>query len=490
MKYMDIYKKIQNPLEEESVIKKLLEAYAEKGAFYTNLTNRNSKNKERYYSVSKCDELYALLFNTWKKEMLSIPKNAYEEAIKRGLFQSNVYKVLELLRRTPDVSTKKEADAVLDKNYSDKSLADAMEKYRWDNIGLYSGWTHISSRYIHAKKQVIPPIEHRLYINADYKDLHELSSLFLKKCTAKKLPHYFKISEYDLRDDNIVIYSDTKNLPEYIKVLSEIEKERPDIISRCGQPPILTGKLCPWCGYGSEPLSKHSSFNSVRADAIQKAIEIEMKEWYRKNLNSTIQFEGKIMSFYEYISKKVIERVFASAKRTLDRNPQSTYAAYSYEEMSNPKVVEAIEKFLSTEIVSFVDSYLMGTSKGKEIKFKLHGKERKIYGIDIIDELKAFVPIIYHNDNTFGKKVKRRIEIESELVGIDTNNYSFDIENVELLKKADESANESSTSKSSTQKSTTSPSQQYQYKPMTAEEILASQRKIALTEPAKVKVKK
>ena len=141
MKYMDIYEKIKNPLEDEKVIEELLDAYVDPAFFYTALTNRYSKDETRYYSISKCDALYTLLFNTWKKEMLSISRSSYEQAIRNGLYQKDVYKVLELLRKTPDVSTQQEATQILTKQYSDKELTAAMQKYRWDNIGLESGWT-------------------------------------------------------------------------------------------------------------------------------------------------------------------------------------------------------------------------------------------------------------------------------------------------------------------------------------------------------------
>lgn len=496
MKYMDIYHKIPNPLDDEKVIEKMLDAYADKTAFYTALTNRNSKDKKRYYSISQSDALYALLFNTWKKDMLSIPTSYYEQAIRNGLFQKDVYKVLELLRKTTDVSTKQEAEQVLNKQYNDKELTTAMEKYRWDSIGLDSGWTHISSRYVHAKKVALPKIEHRLYINALSTDLHELSRIFLEKCTSKKLPYYFKISEYDRRDDNIVIYSDTKNLPKYLQVLSEIEKEYPQIIERCGEPPILTGKIGSWVGYGSEPLCEHSSFNSVRADVIKNSIEQEMKAWFRKNATTNVQFEGQTISLYQYLSKKIVEKEFANSKRILERNPKSIYARYSLDEMANPNVATAIEQFLTPQIVPIIDAYLKGDSKGKEIKFKMYDKERKIYGCDIIDELMAFVPIINKNNKTFGQRIKKRIEEESKRIGIDSHKYCFDIENVELLRKADavhtqqEQPRVSTTFASEDSSQPITPPTEYKYRPMTAAEILDSQRKLAEIPVAKVKVNK
>ena len=59
------------------------------------------------------------------------------------------------------------------------------------------------------------------------------------------------------------------NLLKYINILQEIAKENPEIIQRCGKPPILTGKIDGWIGIGDEPPKKNGknqSYNSLRAD--------------------------------------------------------------------------------------------------------------------------------------------------------------------------------------------------------------------------------
>lgn len=377
MKYTEIYKRITNPLDIPENIDKLIEAYAEKTSFYSALINRNSKNKDMRYSPSYSDALYASLFNTWKREMLSITPAQYEQAIKNGLYEKDVYKVLQVLRNTPDVATKAEADAIIDEVYDDKELTEAMEKYRWDSIGLYSGWTHIRSRNIRAKKIVAPKIEHRLYINAAQTDLHVLSKLFLDKCTEKNLPYYFKIAEYDRRDDNMVIYTDTKNLHHFLGVLKEIEQEYPDIISRCGKPPVLTGTLRDWIGYGSEPLGKDTSFNGIRSDIIKKSIEAEMKEWYKEHLDVKFNYNGKTMSLYDYISKKVVENDFTISRRLLARNPKTKMSKYTQADMNNPNFAASLEKYIRPYVESIIKGYLTDQEKVKEIPFKVNGNTKK-----------------------------------------------------------------------------------------------------------------
>ena len=310
MKYTNLYRNIKNPLDDDYVLEQLIETYTEDNGFYSALTKRNSKNKKNLYLPGERDRLHASIFNTWKKEMLSITKEQYEQAIKDGLYDRDIFKLLAFLKTVPDVKTYEEAQKILDANYQDKQLADAMEKYRWDSIGLYSGWTHIDARHINGKKTRRPKVEHRLYLNTEMTDVHTMSKLFIEKCTAKKLPFYFKIGEFDRRDDNIVIYSDTKNLPKFLTVLYEIEKEHPELISRCGRPPILSGLMRGWIGYGSEPLAQsgEASFNSIRAKSIENAIEEEMKSWYKKNMVAKVKQNGKEVPLQEYLCNQIVEK--------------------------------------------------------------------------------------------------------------------------------------------------------------------------------------
>ena len=510
MKYMNLYNAIQNPLESNEVLEKLIEAYSEGSSFYSSLTNRYSKHKQNRYSIAASDTLHASIFNRWKKEMLSITPEQYEKAIKDGLYKRNIFKLINLLKRTPDVNTKKEADEILNKVYSDKELEDAMESYRWDSIGLYSGWTHISERHINGKKTVTPNIEHRLYINTDLMNVHTMSKLFMDKCIAKKLPFYFKIGEYDRRDDNIVIYSDTKLLPEYLMILKEIEKEHPVLVAQCGKPPILSGVINNWIGYGSEPLkqSGEESFNGIRAKSIESAIEQEVLNWYRNNRTRTVMYNNREISLTDYIARQV---AITKAKRMLEyrqKNPQSTYIKYTEADVKSLDFVKRIYNLVNAQISKAFNDYISGNKLSVKIEVPVkQDVTTTLYSSDIINEFKKFVSLIAKNDPDFVERVKARIKQDAIKQGIDPNKYCFDLENVELFRTADKEQESSTTRKSPP--SPTRNSQQSRptqkptdntvyhrpagtpthYKPMTDAEILESQRKLAEVPMVKAKRK-
>ncbi len=104
-----------------------------------------------------------------------------------------------------------------------------------------------------AKKDQYPSIEHRLYLDIESLDTYKMTTYLVEKCDEHHLPYYFKFDQYADRDDTIVIYSSTENLTKYVEILHEIKKEHPELISRTKEPPVLTGKIDGWIGYGSEP---------------------------------------------------------------------------------------------------------------------------------------------------------------------------------------------------------------------------------------------
>lgn len=114
----------------------------------------------------------------------------------------------------------------------------------------------------------------RLYVNCEKQDLMKIANLFTDKCNSKEIPSYFKyVSNNSTRSDQIVIYSNLKELKNYIQILQEIGEQNPDIIKRCGKPPLLVGRVNEWIGIGDEPKEKKESYTTLRSSIIYDVLE-------------------------------------------------------------------------------------------------------------------------------------------------------------------------------------------------------------------------
>ena len=315
--YQELYEKIENPLNDDEVIKKLIEGYSDElgtKQYYKKLTEvYHDQKKYKGINMDDKDRLVSQIFNEWKND---ITKNISDEDIKSYNNQDFV-RLRECIKNIPDIKDFKENSKVfnrltkldkLDKDSKKTKLTDIYEDYAPFFHG--STWTYISHNSINPSKYKKIIVDHRLYLNTENIDTYKVMELFRNKCKERELDYHFKFSDRGDRDDTIVIYSDDRKLSKYLEILEEIKKEEPEIVKRAQTPPMLTGKIDGWIGYGSEPSLDENgkntkSFNSSRSGIIQNAISKETIKWLRENKELTKEDTG----LNEYLTKQIFDKI-------------------------------------------------------------------------------------------------------------------------------------------------------------------------------------
>ena len=152
--------------------------------------------------------------------------------------------------------------------------------------------------------------------------------------------------------------------------------------------------------------------------------------------------------------------------------PNSLSYKYTLEEVTSSKFKAKVEKAVVENAHILMKNFLHGKKNETTIEIVLNsGTTEKIYGSNVVKEMKKFLPAIVKSDPEIVTRIKSRIESDADRIGIDSRKYCFDKRNVELLAEQEVAT----ASKPEEQKQPV----QYTYKPMTEEEILASQRKLA-----------
>ena len=425
--YKEIYEKIENPLNDDEVVRKLIEGYSDElrtKQYYNKLVQVNYKEKKyKEINMEDKDRLVSQIFNEWKND---ITKNISDEDIKSYNNQDFV-RLRECIKNIPDIKDFKENSKVfnrltkldkLDKDSKKTKLTDIYEDYAPFFHG--STWTYISHNSINPSKYKKIIVDHRLYLNTENIDTYKVMELFRNKCKERELDYHFKFSDRGDRDDTIVIYSDDKKLSKYLEILEEIKKEEPEIIKRAQTPPMLTGKIDGWIGYGSEPSLDENgkntkSFNSSRSGIIQNAISKETIKWLRENKELT----KEDLELNEYLTKQISDDI----KDKYNRMDKSVY---------EPEFQEKLLKRLEKEIEKNKSELL----EGKFDKIK----EFNIDGINIeVDSQmiqRAFRPLskkILKKDPSFLEKVRDGIKEEGLANGIDSEKFCFDIDKRDKL---------------------------------------------------------
>ena len=462
MELRDLYNQIRNPIDDLRVIEKLINAYANSskgfGGYYGHLTKMVQKehSKGQYYR-DDADRFYAMLFNKWKNSIVAMTKEEFIELYKMGSYGQDFIKMRNYLRNVPDVFTMKEADEIFYGSKDDKELENAFEKYSWKSFGSGSGWVHVCSRYLTAKKDQYPNIEHRLYLNTESLDTYKMTTYLVEKCDEHHLPYYFKFDQYADRDDTIVIYSSTDNLPKYLEILQEIKKEHSELISRMKDPPILTGKIDGWIGYGSEPVKtpdgKMHSFNEIRAKVLEYSIGKITKMWIMNHRNQQITYQGQKLNFQEYIAMKSVEKLIADLEKryllyeatdrknvqrkgiAYDSSIVSGRLGYTLQDVKSLQFKQNVYRILRDKIISALPSVCNGGYKDMDtIKMTVrHGKQITFSGYDLECVIQQLSLNISANDPNFIKEIQLEIKRNAKKYGIDSEKFCFDIKAKEKM---------------------------------------------------------
>ena len=430
-KLRDVYSSVENPLDNEEILKYIVDAYAKSSRtdlvgitdLYKSVVEMNQTKDNSRINLDDRETFMVETYNQWIENMLKLDENQIqflEE--KKGM---DAKKMQQYLRGFGKVSSMDDIKRLKSNPLFEKDING------WEH---QDGWEHIKSQYISGRTEEKIHGKHRLYVGCQNQDMWKLAQLFKSKCQEQQIPFYFKFGRSRDRDDKMVIYADTDNLGNYISALQEIAQEHPEIIQRCGKPPALTGKIDNWIGIGDEPPSKsngkNQSYNSLRTnifeDAIEEVVLNELREFKGKN----VTFNGKQTKFDELFIEQAAQFILEKLDKNKNYfNTQLPKLGLKDADLTNDKFKEHIKTHLRKNIQKGIDklvdvkdqkSELFG-SNGKEI-FAIPTREGKKISVDTYDMdsiIKRMVPIMQQIDPAFMDKVKKQIQEKSKQNGID-----------------------------------------------------------------------
>lgn len=444
MELKELYEQIDNPMEDKGMIERLVSIYASDWIFYDGLTNYGKKVNSGESKKSDSDKFFALLFNKWKNRIVA-RDTSY---LKSMNYSQDYIKMKDYLSHISDVKTEKEGDEILFGQKDDKELEEALAKYNWTALSDQdiSDWIHVHSNSFNKERDTTNNTEHRLYINIDLNDLYEFMNHLMEKFDKYKLPYYFKFCPTCCRDDSLVIYSSTENLMKYIDILYEIKRDHPSLISRMYLPPLLTGKIDGWIGYGSEPArlpgGKRTSFNEVRAKIIEEAISDVTKKWIFDNKDKIISYRNQKITVAEYYANKVVdcfisnlESSYHSSRKRRSDSEVISRLGYSLNDVRNSEFRKRVYNSFYNQIDSILEFLCLANqedSKIAEIRGSLtfnmkNGKKVQLLNLYMNKGFKIIAPEILSHDPNYLINVHDAIINKAVDSGIDVNKFCVDI---------------------------------------------------------------
>lgn len=414
MKLIDIYENIDNPLDEET-LNYLYDNYGKYSTKELVLGIYYKANNE--YDINQKNSYHKKLFFIWKNSILNLSEDRIKELEKRYNYKD--------IRRV-----KKVLESSLENNYNIEGVEEIYKFLTYEKIDMAyfylaenlfnKQFNHTLSDRIDLSKDVDYEVSHRIYINIDNKNIYKFAEKLVDKFNEKNLPFYFKLTDNN-RKDNFVIYSDTKNFINYMESLNEIFDENKDLQNSIYPSFIFTGKISPYYFIGDEPIqeSNLNSFNSLRVECVDNAMNKTIKKWMYYNQNILLKRNEEVMNFKDYVTDKVINMVL------MDMVNEKKYLAYhnfNQNSLLNPNFYHILRHNLRLSVDDYIND--------KELDLvDIYENEKFLGAISpkIIDELinKELGNKIIHKFDNCKPAFKYYLEEEFEKNNIDINKVCF-----------------------------------------------------------------
>ena len=355
----DIYENVKNPLNDE-VLQEIYDNYQKLPTFEL-VVGKKTSNKS--YDILERDYYNKFLFSIWKNSILNLSIERIEELEKRNSYK-DIRKIREFL---------KQDNTNLDTTYD---IANFLVNNSLDKAYFCDVKNLINHRYIHTMSGKIDLekeddffVDHRLYVNIDNEDIYLLAHKFVEKCREKDIPFYFKFKDSDNRQDNFVIYSDTKNLIKYMECLDEVFSQNKNISNTSNSSLMFTGKINENYSIGDEPFQKSeklASFNGIRSKSIDNAMKKTIKYWLYKNqyrkVSRKIDGQEKIMDFKEYVASNIVKLLSEDMFYQKDEYKiyhtlkKSAFIGRNKEELTK-SIASEIDKYINNKDMSLIKVY-------------------------------------------------------------------------------------------------------------------------------------
>lgn len=353
----EFYKKIQNPILDESNFDIFINAYAKHNfldsQYKGNIGNVYSKGSE-FYSPDDFNTFYAKIFNYWKNHLATTEISN----------TSSLYSLQQYFKNVKNVTTWEEAIAAIPPKRKGKYL---------NRLFDISQDSHqISSVDIHEQdgdtKHLPFDVKHILYVNVDLNHLHKLATKFLDKCEERKLPYLFDMQTGFRCDKSFSISSDTEHLLDYYQILQEIIKEDDDLKNYIYHPPVFSGVVDGWIGYESAEVAKNKDN--------EKFSHFILSKGFKKMITDQPELvvmneDGEKIELIDFACSDVIDNQITYLSK-LDRKQLKEYYNLSPRDLKN-------KNFLNSMFSSVKNEMLKGI-ENKDFKFDdviIDSKKRK-----------------------------------------------------------------------------------------------------------------
>lgn len=235
--------------------------------------------------------------------------------------------------------------------------------------------------------------------------------------------------DYQERADSIVIWADEKTLFKYYRILNQLQKRMPNVISRCSEPPILTMKINSWIGFGEEPNSIEQSYTSARSKILVESISNALRTWIIENSEKKVNINKLDFPVKQYIAARSVKDGFDSMKKEIKTRPKSILSyGVNDSDLNRDLYIEVLNDIID-DVIPAIES------DDDSIDYNKNGKNLRFYFRNSLNDVLDFVMNSDVDRKLFFEKIRENIKQNSKKYEIDEEKFIFNDGYLEQIKR-------------------------------------------------------
>lgn len=402
MNAIDIYEQVKNPLDSNNLMRNFFQAYLKTENFegFLDYIKRLSETKNYTLENDTLGEeakrkFLLFMLNLWRNNVINTP----------------IEKVLLLKYNSLEeyLDTKKLLEEIKQVDYIEDKQTD-INSSSWYKKDI--DYTYITSFYVNPAQVNEIEKEHILYVNINSSSaLYRVIELFIIQCIKHNIPYNFKYSNNINNDRTFVVYSDTKNLANYVNILMNICNDI-ELSVTMSYPKLLSGVIDKYIGYESYVDEDEEKFTDDRLKIIYDILDKEIPKLYDKNFKEDI-CDYRDVTFFDYI----FDELFKTKERILAQKEKGVFHYFRLK-----KVIDLVKK--------------MEYKKIEPLEIKV-GKSDSILiqRSDINDIYINLLNTLFRKYPKYIKNIINKIKSVSEEYDIDHFTFCFDLNSINKISR-------------------------------------------------------
>ena len=129
-------------------------------------------------------------------------------------------------------------------------------------IGIYNSFLHLRTNILFPSFSDEEKVDARLYLNLECINIIPFTNIFLSRLKENKETLHFKISSDDKRSDNVVIYTNYRQISRIVNIIDSIKNDYPNLFKGSEKVSPFLANVNGYIGFAEEPNDRQSYTDS------------------------------------------------------------------------------------------------------------------------------------------------------------------------------------------------------------------------------------